>query len=155
MAFGTKSSSLIIKGSCILKIEGRKIEGLLYHEMNIRLQSFWPWRYNISSPICNKPCWVYLYTSPSIWQPFILRQPLIIRLLGLAAKCHPVLNNIFKTTCNIRPHFPGPMGSLKIKGLLYEWTKISCLFQVIINSCTIYLYLNLDTCKKAKLLRIS
>ncbi len=25
----------------------------------------------------------------------------------------------FKTTCNIRPHFPGPMGDLKMEGPLY------------------------------------
>ncbi len=31
-----------------------------------------------------------------------------------------MLNDLyFKTTCNIRPHFFGPMGSLKIEGPLY------------------------------------
>ncbi len=31
-----------------------------------------------------------------------------------------VLNDLyFKTTCNIRPHFLGPKGGLKIEGLLY------------------------------------
>ncbi len=33
-----------------------------------------------------------------------------------------VLNDLyFKTTCNIRPHFLGPMGGLKIEGLLYKY----------------------------------
>ncbi len=32
-----------------------------------------------------------------------------------------VLNDLyFETTCNIRPHFLGPMGGLKIEGLLYK-----------------------------------
>ncbi len=32
-----------------------------------------------------------------------------------------MLNDLyFKTTCNIRPHFLGPMGGLKIKGPLYN-----------------------------------
>ncbi len=31
-----------------------------------------------------------------------------------------MLNDLyFKTTCNIRPHFLGPMGGLKIEGPLY------------------------------------
>ncbi len=31
-----------------------------------------------------------------------------------------MLNNLyFKTTCNIRPHFLGPMGGLKIEAPLY------------------------------------
>ncbi len=31
-----------------------------------------------------------------------------------------MLNDLyFKTICNIRPHFLGPMGALKIEGLLY------------------------------------
>ncbi len=60
------------------------------------------------------------YSNPSILQPFILRPPLIIRPLNLVPKCHSVLNDLyFKTTCNIRPHFLGPMGGLKIEGLLY------------------------------------
>ncbi len=32
-----------------------------------------------------------------------------------------MLNDLyFKTTCNIRPHFPVPMGGLKIEGPLYN-----------------------------------
>ncbi len=32
-----------------------------------------------------------------------------------------MLNDIyFKTTCNIRPHFLGPMGGLKLEGPLYR-----------------------------------
>ena len=32
-----------------------------------------------------------------------------------------VLNDLhFKTTCNVRPHFIGPMGGLKIEGPLYQ-----------------------------------
>ncbi len=30
-----------------------------------------------------------------------------------------LLNLYFKTTCNIRPHFHGAMGGLKIEGPLY------------------------------------
>ncbi len=32
-----------------------------------------------------------------------------------------MLNDLyFKTTCNIRPHFLGPIGGLKIEGPLYS-----------------------------------
>ncbi len=59
---------------------------------------------------------LYLYSSPSILQPSILRPPLIIRPKGQFS----VLNDLyFKTTCNIRPHVLGPMGGLKIEGPLY------------------------------------
>ncbi len=63
-----------------------------------------------------------IYNSPSILQPSILRPPLIIRPLGawLGPKGQlSVLNDLyFKTTCNIRPYFLGPMGGLKIEGPL-------------------------------------
>ncbi len=37
-----------------------------------------------------------------------------------------MLNDLyFKTTCNIRPHFRGPMGGLKIEGSLYMYTLVS------------------------------
>ncbi len=56
-------------------------------------------------------------SSPSILQPSILRPPLIIRLLDLVLKGNFLLNDFyFKTTCNIRAHFLGPMGGLKIEG---------------------------------------
>ncbi len=36
-----------------------------------------------------------------------------------------MLNGLyFNTTCNIRPHFLGPMGGLKIEGLLYKYLFI-------------------------------
>ncbi len=36
-----------------------------------------------------------------------------------------MLNDLyFKTTCNIRPHFVGPMGGLKIEGQLYFFLNI-------------------------------
>ncbi len=61
-----------------------------------------------------KPGPYILYSSPSILQPFMLRPP------NLVSKCYSVLNDLyFKTTCNIRPHFLGPMGGLKIEGLRY------------------------------------
>ncbi len=64
---------------------------------------------------------IYLYSSPSILQPFILRPPLIIRPLDLVPKGNFLLNDLyFKTTCNIWPHFLGPMGDLKIEGPLYR-----------------------------------
>ncbi len=45
---------------------------------------------------------IYLYSSPSILQPFILRPPLIIRPLDLVPKGNFLLNDLyFKTTCNI------------------------------------------------------
>ncbi len=64
---------------------------------------------------------LYVYSGPSILQPSILRPPLIIRPLDLVPKGKiSVLNNLyFKTTCNIRPHFLGPIGGLKIEGPLY------------------------------------
>ncbi len=62
-----------------------------------------------------------LYCSPSILQPFALRLPLIIKTTQFGPKvplC--VLNDLyFNTNCSIRPHFLGPMGGLKIEGLLY------------------------------------
>ncbi len=63
----------------------------------------------------------YIYSSPSILQTSTLRPPLIIRPLDLVPKGKfSVLNDLyFKTTCNIRPHFLGPMGGLKIEGPLY------------------------------------
>ncbi len=72
----------------------------------------------------------WIYSSPSIIQPSILIPPLIIRPLDLVPKGHfSVLNVLyFKTTCNIRPHFLGPMGGLKIEGLLYEILR--CLFSI-------------------------
>ncbi len=63
-----------------------------------------------------------IYSNPSILQPSILRPPLIIRPLDLVPKGNLLctVNDLyFKTTCNIRPHFLGPMGGLKIKGPLY------------------------------------
>ncbi len=64
-----------------------------------------------------------IYSSPSILQPSILRPPLIIRLLDLIPKGDILLNDLyFKTTCNIRPHFLGPMGGLRIEGPLYKQT---------------------------------
>ncbi len=63
---------------------------------------------------------VDLYSSPSILQTSILRPPLIIRPFYLVPKGNFLLNDIyFKTTCNIRPHFLGLMGGLKIEGPLY------------------------------------
>ncbi len=61
------------------------------------------------------------YSSPSILQPSSLRPPLIIRPLDLVPKGQfSVLNYLyFKTTCNTRPHFLGPLGGLKIEGPLY------------------------------------
>ncbi len=64
-----------------------------------------------------------MYNSPSILQPSILRPPFIIRPLDFGPKGQfsvlNMLNNLyFKTTCNIRPHFLGPMGGLKIEGPL-------------------------------------
>ncbi len=36
-----------------------------------------------------------------------------------------MLNDLHvKTTCNIRPHFLGPMGGLKIEGPLYSETSV-------------------------------
>ena len=62
-----------------------------------------------------------VYSSPSILQPSILRPPLIIRHLDFCTRGQfSVLNDpYFKTTYNIRPHFLGPMGGLKVEGLLY------------------------------------
>ncbi len=62
------------------------------------------------------------YSSPSILQPSILRPPLIIRPFDLIPKVNfSVLNYLyFKTTCNIRPHFLGPMGGLKMEGPLRD-----------------------------------
>ncbi len=61
-------------------------------------------------------CQEYECSSPSILQPFILRPSLITRPPNLVLNCHCVLNDLcFKTTCNIRPHFLGPIGGLKIK----------------------------------------
>ncbi len=60
------------------------------------------------------------YSSPSILQASILRPPLIVRLLDLVPKGNFLLNDLyFKTTCNVRPYFLGPMGGLKIEGPLY------------------------------------
>ncbi len=65
-----------------------------------------------------------MYSSPSILQPSILRLPWIIRPLDLFPKGNFLLNDIyFKTTCNIIPHFLGPMGDLKIEGLLSKHNK--------------------------------
>ena len=42
-----------------------------------------------------------------------------------------MLNDLyFKTTCNIRPHFIGPMGGLKIEGPLYLKSKPRVLYFV-------------------------
>ncbi len=61
-----------------------------------------------------------MYSSPSTLQPFMLKPPLIIRPLHVVLNCHSVLNDLhLKTTCNIRPHFLGPMGGLNIEVLLY------------------------------------
>ncbi len=61
-----------------------------------------------------------MYSSPSILQPSILRSPLIIRPLDLVQKGNFLLNDFYlKATCNIRPHFFGPMGGLVIDGPLY------------------------------------
>ena len=62
-----------------------------------------------------------VYSSSSILQPSILRPPLIIRPPDLVPRGNfSVLNNLsFKTAYNIRPHFLGPMGGLKIERPLY------------------------------------
>ncbi len=47
-----------------------------------------------------------------------------------------MLNDLyFKTTCNIRPHFLGPMGGLKIEGPLYS---INCATRISVAAlkCT-------------------
>ncbi len=49
----------------------------------------------------------YMYSGPSILQPFILRPN-----FGPKVQFSVLLNLYFKTTCNIRPHFHGPMGGL-------------------------------------------
>ncbi len=58
---------------------------------------------------------------PSILQSSIIRPPFIIRPLDLVPKGNLLclsFNLYFKTTCNIRPHFLGPMGGLKIEVLV-------------------------------------
>ena len=60
-----------------------------------------------------------MYSNPSILQPF--KTTLAYKTTQFGPKvplC--VLNLYFKTTCNIRPHFLGPIGGLKIEGLLYS-----------------------------------
>ena len=47
-----------------------------------------------------------------------------------------MLNDLyFKTTCNIRPHFLGPMGGLKIEGPLYSPYASSLLQQNTLWDC--------------------
>ncbi len=64
-----------------------------------------------------------MYSGPSILQPFILRLPWLFDYkttnFGPKVQFRVLLNLYFKTTCNIRPHFHGPMGGLKIEGPLY------------------------------------
>ncbi len=109
------------------RMEGLKFQGPLYSIQHVQctcatyavkfLKTFlwpiiWLWWYH-----------GYKYSSPSILQPSILRPPLIIRLLWFSPKGQfSVLNDpYFMTTCNIRPHFPGPMGVFKIEGSLYMY----------------------------------
>ncbi len=74
------------------------------------------WLYVFSSHIP-----VIQYSSPSIFQPSNLRPPLIKRPLDFVPKSNFCVKCplFFKTTCNIRQHFLGPMGGLKIEGPLY------------------------------------
>ncbi len=63
---------------------------------------------------------IFIYTAvPLFYNP--LKPPFMIRLLDLVPKVPlSVLNSLyFKTTCNARPHFIGPMVGLKIEVLLY------------------------------------
>ncbi len=60
-------------------------------------------------------------TVVPLFTTLYLRPPLIIRPLEFGPKGQfSVLNDLcFKTTCNIRPHFLGPMSGLKIEEPLY------------------------------------
>ncbi len=67
------------------------------------------------------------YSSPPILQPSILQSSILpkttldYKTAGFGPKAQfSVLNGLyFKTTSNIRPHFLGPKGGLKIEGPLY------------------------------------
>ncbi len=65
-------------------------------------------------------------SGPSILQPSIFKPTLDYKTAWFGPKGlkgqFSVLNYIyFKTTCNISPHFLGPLGGLKIEGLLYTF----------------------------------
>ncbi len=88
-----------------------------------------------------------MYSSPSILQPSILRSPLIIRLFQRAFS---VLNHLyFKTTCNIRPRFLGPMGGLKIEVPLHS-IKVPYTIQTFVEIVTLLcLYVHVSACPRA------
>ena len=73
------------------------------------------------------------YSSPSILQPSTLRPgPLVIRPLDFGPKGQVVVLNdlYFKTTCNVRPQFIGPMGGPKIEGPLYIVCSFLCSYLI-------------------------
>ena len=75
-----------------------------------------------------KHLFIAIYSSPSILQSSILRPPLNYKTGWFGPKGQFSVSNdlYFKTTCNIRTHFLGPMRGLKIDGLWYVLIEAPC-----------------------------
>ncbi len=65
--------------------------------------------------------WSYYFTNFYFKTTVIIRLPILVP----STIFYALLNHCFKTTCNIRPHFHGPMSVLKIEGPMYMCTNKS------------------------------